>query len=626
MYRSKTKFANYYKRPIYKRRSFYIIIIAISIIIGFISWSIRKADDEQLTEPQITDQKQAPSLDGKIFFISGQTQLKTTTTDWADIKEGESIKATDTIRTTAGARTIIELPDKSYVRLLENSEIKFNELGMTDIVIEQITGTAYHRVNDQSTAIYRVKDGNIELTALGTAFSATKDAGLLKVAVVESRLKVKIYDQTEIINMRTLEAGTRATINPGLAIAQMISSEEVQASTLLENEWYSWNLEKDKEKNFSLGIFEKATKLTISEPTKTEFETDKDKITIKGSTEKDAKILVAGKDVENKDGNFEAVVPLLAGDNKIEILVKKDDNLNKRILTVKSNQQEKKIMLTGERQSQTTVKFTWETININDIKEFKLVRNKEENPTFPASSAKTIANNERTATWDDLEDGKYNFRICALDETGSCVSYSNNLPMLVGEAALWEQVEIKLSAEKIEPSGARLSWTTTKNLDPSVSLKTILTSTSKAVYPGKQNHALLASETTDEWQNLASGTQHFHVCIFQAGQCLKFSNDATVAIATSATPLSLTGSSVGGKINLSWTNNNSESPNGFLSIVSETPNVVFPGKEHHRLTTPTETTDSWSNLVLGKEYFFRVCQNLGGSCGAYSNELSLIVK
>jgi hypothetical protein len=622
MYRN-SKFANYYKRPFYKRRSFYIIIILIFVVVGFFSWSIKKASNKPQAAPQITDQKQAPDLNAKIIFLSGKIQLKTATTDWAEVAEGENIAASDNLKTLAGSRAIVELPDKSYVRLFENSEIKFTQLGLTDIVIEQIAGTSYHRVNDQSMAIFRVKSGNTELTALGTAFSVTKENAQLKVSVIESRLKAKIYDGGEIINMRTLEAGTKATIDEKSPVAQMIISENLQASTLLENEWYSWNLEKDKEKNFLLGIFEKATKLTIIEPTKTEFETDKDKLTIKGSTEKDASILVAGKEVESKDGNFETVVPLVAGENKIEIIVKKDANINKRILTVKSGQQAKKIVLTGERQGQTSIKLSWVTTNISDIKEFKLVRSKDENPVYPIATSQTATNTSMTAIWDDLADGKYNFRVCALDETNTCMAYSNNLSMLIGDAALWEQVEINLSAEKFDENNARLSWTTSKPLNSSVSLKLILNTTKTAVYPGKQAHSLDATATSDEWLNLANGTHHFRVCLFQNNQCLKFSNNVAITVASPTNPLSLTGSSVSGTINLNWTSANTDANNGFYVVLSETPNVVFPGKEYRTLTA---TTYSWIDLTFDRTYYFRACQNVNGSCGEYSNEISLTVK
>lgn len=531
MYRTyrHSKYTNYYKRPFYRRKGIYIFLILLVGIVAFVSWSIKKAPQDPAVIQQITDQPQAPVLDGKIAFLTGTAQVKTASADWTNIVNGSAVRTGDSLKTATGGRIIVELPDKSLVRLLENSEITFTKLGMTDITIEQLSGTAYHRVNDQSTAIYRVTKGKVELIALGTAFSVTNKTNLLTVTVIESHLKIKIYDAKDIVNMRTVEAGTRATINPGLAISQMIQSEEVQAGTLMANEWYSWNLEQDKAKNFALGIFEKLTSLTITEPTTTEIETDKDKLTIKGSTDKDAKILIANKDVKNNDGQFEIIVNLAPGENKIAVIVKKDNNINQRTFIVNSTR--------------------------------------------------------------------------------------------------WNDLEIKLSANVIDEKNVSLTWTTNKTLDNSVSLKTILTTTKNPTYPGKANHAITPGENSDSWKNLEPGINHFHVCLFQNNQCLKFSNDATATIATATTPkLSLSGIADTGKVNLTWTNSNVPAAMGFKSLISETPNVMFPGTESHLLTAATDTTDTWSNLISGQTYYFRVCQNLGSSCGVYSNELALTIK
>jgi len=620
MYRN-SKFTNYYKRPFYLRKSTYFLLALLIALVSFVVWSIKKAPNEEAQNIPLAVEK-APTLDGKISFLTGSTQIKSGEAEWTDLKSDTQIKAGDSVRTQAAGRVIIELPDKSYVRLFENSELKFTTLGMTDIVIENVSGTSYHRVNDQSTAIYRLKQNNIELTALGTAFNVSKEDNLLKATVIESRLKVKIYDGEEITNMRTIESGTRCTVNTGLALAQMIQSEDVQASTLLENEWYSWNLEKDKETNFFLGIFEKATKLTLTEPTQTEFETDKDKITIKGSTEKDAEIIIAGKDVKNNDGNFETIVPLTAGDNQIEILVKKDKNINKRTLKIKSTQKDKSITLSVEREGPTSVKLSWILTNVNEFKEFKaLLSTKEESPVLGATN-KTFAKDKLTETWNDIDDGKYNFRICALAEDNSCI-YSNVVSLLVGEAAVWENLEMNLIAHLIEPNNINLTWTNNRNLDNNVSLKLIESNSKTPVYPGRANHSLSGGTNSDTWENVSNGTHYFRLCLYENNQCLKYSNTASLTVSSKEPSISLSGTSSAGAVQLKWTNNNVVADSGYQAIRSESSRVSFPGSDYHSVST---TNDTFNNLAVGQTYYFRVCQNLAGECGVYSNEISVTVK
>ncbi|MDQ7814660.1 MAG: SH3 domain-containing protein [Patescibacteria group bacterium] len=88
--------------------------------------------------------------------------------------------------------------------------------------------------------------------------------------------------------------------------------------------------------------------------------------------------------------------------------------------------------------------------------------------------------------------------------------------------------------------------------------------------------------------------------------------------------LALKAEIAGSKAQLTWTASGSAFSQGFKVVRSETANPVYPGNEYHYLSDPTMRTDSWdSGFKAGKTYHFRVCEYLGGKCGAYSNNVSL---
>jgi hypothetical protein len=616
---------SYYKKPFHKTRGFYFLIIIVLAIMAFVYFSIRNTENNQNTNPKFTDQDTLPITMAKVTDISGDLEVKVPEQDWEKVSNNFQVEQGSQVRTTAGSRAIIELPDKSLVRLDENTEIKIEQMGMADIIIEQVLGTAYHRVNDESTAIYRVKNGNVEITALGTAFNVLTTSNLTYLTVIESRTKVKIYQDDSIVNMRTIDAGTKALINPSKDLEDMIETETVSTSDLLEKDWYSWNLEKDREHEFYLGLFEEAVKLVITEPSESDLTTDEEKITIKGATDPDAEIFMSGKEIDNNNGSFETEYLLGSGENEIEITVKVGKNQNKKTITVNSTKQKEVITLSGTSDG-STVDLSWTTENLDEYKELKVLKSNAESPTYPNSPYHTLDNDDTKDMWANLEDGTYHFRVCAFTKEDKCEFYSNDFSATIGESDTVSG-EIQLNT-KIEADNVNLTWTISNDLNPDDGFKTIISQTANPVYPGNSYHSLTSNSRNDTWKKLEPGTYHFRICLLQSGSCVKYSNDktATVTEASSAGNISLSGSAVGNRVNLSWINDGTEINKGFKSIMNTNPGAKLPGEDHHLITSSSATTDSWTNLEQGTTYYFRVCQNLGSTCGVYSNEISVAIE
>lgn len=86
--------------------------------------------------------------------------------------------------------------------------------------------------------------------------------------------------------------------------------------------------------------------------------------------------------------------------------------------------------------------------------------------------------------------------------------------------------------------------------------------------------------------------------------------------------IALTGSTVDNGILLKWTVSDMTTDSGFKVVKSTEVNPVYPGNDYQYLTTPSTREYVW-NIKDGRTYHFRVCKYLGGSCVAYSNDVSV---
>jgi hypothetical protein len=615
--------SHYYKTPFYKTKGFYILLVLIFAIVGFVYWSIKRVPSDEINIAADQNASQAQII-SKIILAEGTVKIKTETADWTDAAVDAQVTLNSSVKTDAKSRAIIELPDKSQIRLAENSEIRLNDATLTDIVIEQVAGQTFHRVKEETSAIYKVKLENIELTALGTGFDVAGTPAKTALTVTANQVKVKIYKGDDIINIRTVDTGTVATIDPALVVDKMISVKETSSGDLLENDWFAWNLEKDRGIEAYLGLFEKAVALEISDPSKTEFSTDQEKLTIKGKTDPKAEVFIDGKELDNNDGVFQTIYELKPGENQIKVSVKVDKNRNQKTLLVTNTKTAAKLTLSAEKISDTKVKLSWKNDGVGNVIKFVSMQSNQNTLDYPNNAFHLIGAGQTADEWSDLAAGIQYFRVCAITSGDKCGAYSDPVSVSLGGGASIEDAAITLSAAKTG-GAVNLKWTIA-NLTNFDGFITVVGLNANPVYPGSSNHPLLQGARSDSWKNLSAGAYHFRVCATKGNQCLKYSNDVSVSVSEEdRTSIVLNGYSSGGKANLSWTSGFA-SAKGFKVIVSDASGVAFPGSSHHLVLSSTATSDSWENLEKGKTYYFRVCENLGSSCGIYSNEISLVVR
>jgi len=71
-----------------------------------------------------------------------------------------------------------------------------------------------------------------------------------------------------------------------------------------------------------------------------------------------------------------------------------------------------------------------------------------------------------------------------------------------------------------------------------------------------------------------------------------------------------------------------ESSKGFKVVWSKNEHPTYPtrsGDKYHYFSSPSQTTDTITSFDGDGKYYVRVCEYLGGACGLYSNELSVVL-
>ncbi|MFH0814693.1 MAG: FecR domain-containing protein [Candidatus Falkowbacteria bacterium] len=342
--------SNYYRRPFYKTRGFKFLIFLIIFASAFVYWSIKKIP-LPLANPTagqaIQPAQNLPTA--QLVFLEGTAEIKTFgATNWEPLNLNYEIKQGDTVRTNGATKSVIQLPDKSFVRMDANTEIFLKQLSLSDVTIEQTYGHAFHRVNDNTPIIYKVLHGKTELIALGTAFDVSILGQTVEISAIANETKIKIYNATDnsLLNIDTVDQGEKATINPSLEKEKMIQKKPLTQNDLLNDTWFTWNKDLDKQNNFFLGMLSELLDTPVDQPS------------TKETIEPDAKITLTAK------------------------------------------------------QENDSIKLEWTTSGINNPAAFITLVGKNPDVTFPTAPSHIVSGSAKADTWKGLEKNTYYVRIC----------------------------------------------------------------------------------------------------------------------------------------------------------------------------------------------------------------------
>lgn len=463
--------------------------------------------------------------------------------DWQSVSTGTSLAGQSQLRTGENSKAVLEFDEGSALRLDENTHVILEEANNQNISVVQVVGETYSRVNKTSGLTYKVKSGEAETTALGTAFGvATENSNWVKkgekkviVKVVESKVKVKIIKNDETLEKEVSE-GEELIVDMTKPIEDTAKKVPLPKEETVQDGFYAWNREEDNEKSYPLGVLSDTTppEINISEPLDG-ITTELTRVAVRGITEAGARIFVNGAEAKNTDGSFEKIIDLKVGANTVEVKAK-DDSGNatiKKITVTRKGEavQASPLYLKGWADSDG-IHLSWSLSGISAPKGFKLVKSLSAYPSYPGDSAVYLNPDTRSYVW-KINDGKvWHFRVCVY-QGGSCGTYSNDLKVTAkSSSAASNEIYGKLSLTGWVKTGKiiALSWALSGNSP--YGYKLVRSTEPNPVYPGNEYVYFSSPDTkTYVWDMKSAGTYHFRVCAYNGGGgCVFYSNDYSVTV------------------------------------------------------------------------------------------------
>ncbi len=464
---------------------------------------------------------------------------------WKAVVSGETLGSQSQLRTGKDAKAVLEFDEGSALRLDENTHVILEEINNQKITVLQVAGETYSRVNKTSNLTYNVKTGNTETVAVGTAFGvATEASNWVKkgekkviVKVVESKVKVKIIKNEEALEKEVSE-GEELIVDMAKPIEDSAKKIPLPKEETVQDGFFAWNRDEDNKESYPLGILSDMTppEIKISEPLDG-IKTELYKVAVKGTTESDAKIWVGGMETKNAEGNFEKIITLKTGENKITVKTKDDsgNTAEKTITVIKEGPtvQVSPLYLKGWTGTDG-IHLSWTLSGITAPKGFKLVKSLDAYPAYPGDSAVYLNPETRSYLW-QINDGKtWHFRVC-IYEGGSCGAYSNDIRVTsksskeTGNSDVYGTLALTgwVKTERI----IYLSWALSGNAP--YGYKLVKSTIANPSYPG--NEAIYISSTDLKggyaWDVKNPGTYHFRVCAYNGGGgCVFYSNDYSITV------------------------------------------------------------------------------------------------
>lgn len=343
---------------------------------------------------------------------------------WERVQRGMSFGEGAQLRSADGSRAEFVIGDGSVVRLNSSSSITLTKLAPRHIIVENTGGELYARVAENSKRQFQVRAGSATYEARGTAYRTFNTDAKEGVEVYHGSVAVLGVQADGAV---IVEQGQRyfvADTDTGL----VHTANTIAQTELSEDDFLRWNSERDR-RNFAnaMGVLEDITppELIVRTPVDG-TETTEASITVSGTTEAGAIVLVNNVGITNDNGVFERTVDLALGANTI-IVESTDKAGNKTTKTLTVSRAEPIVFRLSGTTDTKGVKLSWEVSGLDVSGGFRIVTGKDTNPVYDKKKTSVpLDSSQHSYTW-PVSDGKtYHFRICIWDGTG-CTRYSNDV-------------------------------------------------------------------------------------------------------------------------------------------------------------------------------------------------------
>lgn len=485
----------------------------------------------QLTQP--TD----ATLGAEIVYSEGTVEYKIDE-GWYPVEGTVALSEGASVRTLGEARTIINLDDGSAIRLNYNSEITLSSLDPNDIDVALGGGSVYTRVAKLDRE-FEVVTENARYLSLGTAYKTTTRTDFESVSVYESKVQVddgedkKVIEQGKAYNLKAKKEENVDLLYP-------LTNDQIN-----KDSFALWNRDYDVqhvENDDELGVFKDLINPDLAVTShQNKQEVTSEKITIKGTAEAGAKVLVNGNETPNNNGSFAKEVTLKVGENTINVkaiddagnytmktlvIIRKQENVATQPPSSNNGGSTSGSISISAHQVSNGVKISWTVSNLDVSQGYKVLKSTSPNPTYPSNNLYYIGDSSARNTVVPVTDGKsYYFRICRYNGSG-CDSYSNTVQVTAPDNTPVSTVNsISLSSA----GGGSVTWNYTGTVNNGFKVLWSKSNSAPSYPPGGGVQAYYTDGTSKTVNAFdGAGTYYVRICEYLDGTCGTYSNTITV--------------------------------------------------------------------------------------------------
>ncbi len=207
-----------------------------------------------------------------VYYFEGIVQRLDRSGNWQDLKINDVLNEGDNIRVMAGSRAVISFDGRGDMRLDSSSKIQLNSLKSNHIIVTNLEGEVYTRVEKDGHSVFEILVDDISYQSLGTAFKTINTETKKGVEVYESKVKISKDGKEQVVVAEGNKFYVRNTEDP----SKENVIDEVVLEEIAQDSFVIWNKEQDKTKfvQEDLGILAKTDPLvpqvTINVSTKEE--------------------------------------------------------------------------------------------------------------------------------------------------------------------------------------------------------------------------------------------------------------------------------------------------------------------------------------------------------------------
>lgn len=608
------------------------IALAVVIIGGGALWYYLNSDIVQPNSSLLLFGRK--TLAATLAYQQDGVEVNINGAGWTTVETDMVLHEGDGIRTSATttSRAIVMFENGDIIRLGYNSEVSLSDLRSSNVTIMQTSGASYSRVA-KSQGVYQIKTDAATIKALGTAFDVVMTDEFIDVNVVESKVEIKIG-----AIKHEVEEGNTATIDTE---NQDVSVVKIDTS-VLTNDWYTWNKEEDSKTTTDYGILDeyKGPSLVVNEP-KDGAGIEGASVTVSGTVHDiEATLTINGEQVANNQGSFLYELSLLPGKNIITVVAESaDGNKSIREIKVTSNVpiSATPITLTAETESDG-VRLQWNESTAIGFQYYKVVRSETNaDLKYPEQGYITKLDKglESYTDSDVNTDTQYYYRVCEVVDSEhifcSNVLYmqGKNVEQDISDDTTETEDEpegdndanfvgIKLAGEATS-AGIKLTWNV-EGITIENGFKIVKSTEANPVFPGNDYQYLSDSSTRSyKWALTDGATYHFRACQYNGdGQCLVYSNDISVTAyqqtnefssdsESTAPVMSVTAETTG--VGIYWTDTSENAGFKYYKVVRSeiNPDLRYPDNSYIAAKSAGQESHRDYGAAKGTAYYYRIC-------------------